>query len=155
MSDQDTGGQRAYRTIDLLRTRAYEALVEYRRQQGTYGGAATETRQELASSALALRERLLNFRDSPALRRPWDERGVDWIAEAARETVMVEESLPRSNGNTRTVVRSALTQADPERVADTVQELMAITRELGFEAPERKVRPRGRIGSDDVGESET
>lgn len=154
MSEDGAGHQRALRTIDILRTQAYEDLVQFRREQGTYGGASSDTRTELAASALALRERLLNFRTSPALRTPWEERGVDWIAEKARERVRVEEPLPRSNGNSRTVVRSALTEADPERVAETVQELMTITREIGFEAKERNVRPRGRIGSDSVGEAD-
>jgi len=146
MVNESDGDQRAYRTIDILRTDAYESLVNYRNEQATYGSVSQETVADMARKALAWRERLLNFKEDPALKRPWEERGVDWIAEAAERTVTVEESLPRSNGNARTVRRSALVEADPEAIAATTQELMQIGRELGFEAPTRKSRPRGRIG---------
>lgn len=146
MSNHESGDQRAYRTIDILRTDAYTALVNYRNEQATYGDVSRETREELGRAALAWRERLLNFRDDPSLREPWEERGVDWIADLAEETRLVETSLPRSNGNARMVRRSALSEAPAEALAETIQELMQIGRELGFEAPTKKSRPRGRIG---------
>ena len=136
----------AARSIDELRDVAYQALITYRREQALTGRVSSDTRHQMARAALAWRERLLNFRDDPALHTPWNDRNVDWIAELAARSVVVEQSLPRSNGNVRHIRRSALSQAPPERVAETIQELMRIASELGFEAETRKTRSRGVVG---------
>jgi len=133
-NDEEPGEAGFRRSIRKVRERAFTATMQVRDEQVRYGQVSESTRRELASAALALRDRLINFRGDAIDEEEWAEKDVDWLDHAATRTVSVPESNPRPNRNTKRSSRPALLFVDPERVIQTIRSLDNIARDLGFEA---------------------
>lgn len=138
------------RSIRKVRERAFMAQLRVREQQVAHGFVSEDARRELAGATLALRDRLLTFREDSALTQDWSDYGVDWVETLAGETVRRPEPTPRSNGNHQTVERPALLYVEPERLMATVRQLDQIARDLGFEAATKDRTPNDKGDLEDL-----
>lgn len=134
----------AYRLIHHYREQATAAVQRYNEAR-VRGDVDERVQLDLATAALNYYNVLHEHRDEAALSEPWGERGIQWLEQAAQQSVVVEESLPRSNGATAASTKPKLLAVDPEAIKQTILELNDIAKELGLSIRIEESTPRTEI----------
>jgi len=126
---QDDGSDQPRRLIYRVRERVHEARAALRKEM--YGGAVSvEVKREFASVLLVYYDVLSEHRGEQVLDPPWEDRGVDWLDQAARQTVTREQARSGVLPGSETVTQSRLAAASADRLLDAADDLDPIAKDL-------------------------
>jgi hypothetical protein len=135
MATTDDGGNdgEPRKLIYRVRERVHEARAELRSEM-YLGKVSVQAKKNFASVLLVYYDILKEHRDEQILDPSWEERGVDWLDQAARQTVTEERSRDGVLPGKQTQTRSRLAAASADQLLDVGDALDEIAKELGFSA---------------------
>lgn len=149
MSD-DTDDAQPRRLIFDARERVHEARARLRSQMLQHGSAPEEARMRFAAALLVYRDLLSEHRDDAALDPPWDERGVDWIEQASRQTVTQQREREGVLPGTETREKNGLVHAAADDLLETADRLDQVAKDLGFAAETPDHQPHDEWDERDI-----
>jgi len=133
-SQQDVSDARPRKLVHDVRERVHETRAKVRSEMLQSGGVSESTRQQFASVLLVYLDVLKEHREDKILVPPWDDRGVDWLDKASRQTVTKQRAKPGMLTGSETVQQSALLSVDINDLLDVADSLDTIAKDLGFTA---------------------